>query len=216
MGEWWEPPPVLCSEQWLPRWTRPRSPSPSSTRRLAAVVQATLLLILFPCQRCLSTRVTPGPPADRGPPKRVASGAPVTQDRSQVLQGWLSILLCLVPTAVPSPEIGVQVVHNQCVQDEGGSQRALNQGGSFLGCPGGVAFSGWRTGAISGLPWPRVVGQVVYRVRKLHPSGGRGDKTQFMYPFPSRAAILLGCVFPKRCMILFYFLFFKNKYFIFE
>lgn len=42
-----------------------------------------------------------------------------------------SVLPDLVSTIVPCPDLGIQVVFNRCMQNEGDSQAALNQGDDF-------------------------------------------------------------------------------------
>lgn len=79
-----------------------------------------------------------GPPADWGHPKRFCGPQASESLSLQVIgsSGAASHLPGFVSTAVPSPELGIQVAYNGCLQNEGGIWVALSQGRFCLCCPG--------------------------------------------------------------------------------
>lgn len=92
---------------------------------------------LFSCYPCpVLTAI--GPPADWGHPKMFCSPQASESLSLQVIgsSGAASRLPGFVSTAVPSPELGIQVVYNGCLQNEGGIWVALSQGRFCLCCPG--------------------------------------------------------------------------------
>ena len=92
---------------------------------------------LFSCYPCpVLTAI--GPPADWGHPKMFCSPQASESLSLQVIgsSGAASRLPGFVSTAVPSPELGIQVVYNGCLQNEGGIWVALSQGRFCFCCPG--------------------------------------------------------------------------------
>ena len=124
-------------EQWLPHWR----PAETATSPLALQTPGghpgCPTPYLFSCHPCpVLTAI--GLPADWGHPK-IIRGPQASESLSlQVIgsSGAASRLPGFVSIAVPSPELGIQVVYNGCSQKEGRIRVALSQGRFCLCCPG--------------------------------------------------------------------------------